>query len=318
MAEMKRIEFLGHHIRLETAQSNKIFSENSFECLHRTNKVSALPWLNPAFSQSSTSGAKNSQLQSNYVEGKAMRDCCSTFQTEGFKKGTMLLESKCKKAGKRMLDLELPADEYIDCEQEESLAGGIAPPEASGYPMKSIAEDVQKNDVELFHGISDGNLVFQDDNMTRAQFSGKTKCLADLNEPIKLEDEADPESNDFLGPVLDRRESPCQDLSGKRNSDFQARPKEAIQNIQTRGEPDTFSCVLPLDKNKSRRECISDNDGAGENFILSKHQMRSCFSYCSLFVFPCFAISYTMSVQFHSSFFITADDLTAVFPFSAK
>ncbi|KAF2312828.1 hypothetical protein GH714_040878 [Hevea brasiliensis] len=241
MEEMKRIKFYGHHLQLETPQSNQIFSEASFECFQRTHKVSALSWLNPACSQSSILVAENNQNHLNYVEGKILQDVFSTFQNEGSRKETALLESKCKKVGKRTLDLELPADEYIDSEQEESLAGETASPEVSCYPMKNIAEDVQKSVVEPFHGINDGNLVFQDYNVSQAPFSRKTKCLADLNEPIRLEEETNPESNVFLGPVADLREIPCRDLSAKRNSDVQSQPKEMVQNIQTRVDPEAFS-----------------------------------------------------------------------------
>ncbi|KAJ9163567.1 hypothetical protein P3X46_023218 [Hevea brasiliensis] len=271
MEEMKRIKFYGHHLQLETPQSNQIFSEASFECFQRTHKVSALSWLNPACSQSSILVAENNQNHLNYVEGKILQDGFSTFQNEGSRKETALLESKCKKVGKRTLDLELPADEYIDSEQEESLAGETASPEVSCYPMKNIAEDVQKSVVEPFHGINDGNLVFQDYNVSQAPFSRKTKCLADLNEPIKLEEETNPESNVFLGPVADLREIPCQDLSAKRNSDVQSQPKETVQNIQTRVDPEAFSSVLHLDKDESRQECLSDNDEA----VQSSGEMNS-------------------------------------------
>ncbi|KAJ9140510.1 hypothetical protein P3X46_031151 [Hevea brasiliensis] len=251
MAEMKRVELHGRHLRLETPQSNQIFSENSFECFQRTHKASSLPWLNPAFIQSSISGTENSQLHLNYIEGKIIQDGCSTFQTEGSRKETGLLESKCKKVGKRILDLELPADEYIDSEEEESLASETAPPEVSGYPMKSMVEDVQKSYVELFRGISDGNLVFQDDSMAQAPFSRKTKCLADLNEPIKLEEEVDPESNDFLGPVLDH------------SSDMNSFPERiCTETLSTSSEDDEIeqaheistSYLLNLNSGKLHRE----------------------------------------------------------------
>ncbi|KAF2316079.1 hypothetical protein GH714_040874 [Hevea brasiliensis] len=196
--------------------------------------------------------------------------CFSTFQNEGSRKETALLESKCKKVGKRTLDLELPADEYIDSEQEESLAGETASPEVSCYPMKNIAEDVQKSVVEPFHGINDGNLVFQDYNVSQAPFSRKTKCLADLNEPIKLEEETNPESNVFLGPVADLREIPCR-ICLQKEIQTPISTKGDVQNIQTRVDPEAFSSVLHLDKDESRQECLSDNAEA----VQSSGEMNS-------------------------------------------
>ncbi|KAF2311256.1 hypothetical protein GH714_021213 [Hevea brasiliensis] len=117
--------------------------------------------------------------------------------------------------------------------------------------MKSMVEDVQKSYVELFRGISDGNLVFQDDSMAQAPFSRKTKCLADLNEPIKLEEEVDPESNDFLGPVLDH------------SSDMNSFPERiCTETLSTSSEDDEIeqaheistSYLLNLNSGKLHRE----------------------------------------------------------------
>ncbi|KDP31303.1 hypothetical protein JCGZ_11679 [Jatropha curcas] len=266
MDEVKRIRFHGHQLQVDTAQSNQIFCGPSFEYFQKKT-VSAIPWLNPTSTQFSVVGAENhSHLK--YVEGKLKEVGCITVQTEGYGKESELLESKCKKFGNKILDLELPADEYIDSEQEESLAGETVPPDVPGYHMKSIADDVQKSEVEPSRGIDDGNLVFQDGDTRPASFSRKTNCLADLNEPIKLEEETNLESNVFLGPVPCDRENTCQDLSGKRNSDLRVQLKQTIQGTQTREDPEipeAFSNVLDLEKSKSMPECLSDNDEAGQS-----------------------------------------------------
>lgn len=311
MEEMKRIKFHGHHLQLETPHTN----QTSLECFHRTHEVSALPWLNPAFSLSSISGAENQQNHLKYVEEKIIQDVFSTFKTEGSRKETLSIESKRKKFGKRILDLELPADEYIDTEQEESLGGGTAPSEVSVYPMKAIAKDLQKI-VESLHGVNDGNLVFQGYNMSQASSSRGTKCLADLNEPIKLEEETDPESNVFLGPVPDLRLVPGQDLSAKRNSDFEAQPKELIQNTQTGADPDSFSSMLHLDRDEGQQECRSDNDEAGENFIRRLHQIRSFFSYSFWFTILRYTIQCPIFILFFRLLLMTY--MTGVFPFSER
>ncbi|XP_002514707.2 uncharacterized protein LOC8284482 [Ricinus communis] len=277
MDEMRRVKFYGHHLQVETLQSSQTCPGNSFDYSQKMCKVSAPPLLNPAFSPSSISRAENNQPPLNYLEGKITSAGCSTVRTEVCREESELLKSKFKKVGKKILDLELPAYEYIDSEQEESLAWEAAPLEGPSYLAKSIVDDVQKHGVELSHKIADGNVVFQDDDTTRASFSMRTKLLADLNEPIKLEEETDPESNDFLSPVSDPREIPCHDLSGEKFSDFQFQPKETIQISQTVGDPEPFSNVLHLEKNETRRECLSGNDETGKSSSgLSSFPQRTC------------------------------------------
>lgn len=279
MDEVKRSGLYRHHPWLENLQSNPVLSQNSFEYSQKTSQVSTLPWLNPACSQSTISGVEYNVLHLSYDEGKVAQAGRVCALTECYIKESELLESKCKKVGKKILDLELPADEYIDVEEEESLAGDKIPqvPEKPSYPLKIISEDMPRSDVEPTIGISDLNLVFQEDNMAAHVLSRKTKELADLNEPIRLEEEIDTNSNDFPGPISHNREIPSQDLSGKTNSDLQVQPKEIVQNIQIKGDPEACTNTLHLDKNESQQQWLSENDEAGENSVVRFYKIESFF-----------------------------------------
>ncbi|XP_065877929.1 uncharacterized protein [Euphorbia lathyris] len=231
MVEVKRSEFGGQHLQLENSTSNQILSETSFEYKKKTCIVSAVPWLNPTHGQSFVPSAEN-----NYVQGNMVLAGSSSVQTEGHRKESELVESNCIKVGKKILDLELPAYEYIDSEPEESLAEETNP-----------SENLQKIDVEPCRAIDD------------ASFSLRTKCFADLNEPIKPEEEVDSEYNGFLHPVPGYVEIEHQDLPGKGNSQLQFQT-QVIRNTNTTEDPQSSPDVMQLDKDDGQQEFLYDND----------------------------------------------------------
>ncbi|XP_050221069.1 uncharacterized protein LOC126671344 [Mercurialis annua] len=269
MDEMKKIKSSGIHLQPESSQSNHIFPGTSFERFQQMCKASTLPWLNPARDQSFISHAENNQSHLRFIEGKLIQAGCNTVKTEHCVEASEL-ESKFKKVGQKILDLELPAYEYIDCEQEESLASETVPAERPSFPAKSIIEDKRKNGTELSHGIDDCTVIVQNGSVTQPSLSTRTICLADLNEPVALEEEMDPESINFPSPVWNQRLIPCRNLPGE---DLQIQPKETM----TREDPEALSNVLHLEKNDNRWECLSDNDEAEQSSSnLNAVPQRTC------------------------------------------
>ncbi|WCJ35892.1 hypothetical protein M5689_017119 [Euphorbia peplus] len=239
MVEMKRIEFGGQHAQLGNSTFDRTFSETSFEYKEKSCIVYDVPWLNPTNGRSLVPIAENKQSGVAYVQGNMMVAGSSIGQTKGNRKDSELLDLNCVKVGKKILDLELPAYEYIDSEsEEESLAEEMNPPEILSYPVKSFVENLQKNDVEPCDAIED------------ASFSLRTKFFADLNESIKLEEETECEYNDFLHP---------KDLHGEPNSQPQFQ-EQIIRNTETREDPLSSPRNIQLEKNEDQQECLYDND----------------------------------------------------------
>lgn len=183
MDEMKKNELLKHHLQQGTLQSNPFSPQDLCDDVQRTSHVFSLPGVNPALNQSSISTAKNDPSLSHFDDGKFVQSGSDPAQTKFSLKGCELESSK--KFGKLVLDLELPPTEYIDSEDEESLQ---KVPEVTDHPMNRISEAVHKSDWQPDHGSGGFNSVFQEDNLNPGSLSSKRKFLADLNEPIKLEE----------------------------------------------------------------------------------------------------------------------------------
>ncbi|XP_031249905.1 uncharacterized protein LOC116107754 isoform X1 [Pistacia vera] len=290
MDEMKT-KLLKHHLQLETLLSNPLLSQNSCDYAQKTCHVYSLPQMNPACDRSSVLTAENNLPLSCFKEGNSMCAGPEPAQTKFSLKGCEL-ESKCKKFGKKILDLELPPYEYIDSEEEECL------PKATmvlDYPPKSNQQP--------YHGIGSFNSAFQGDNLTPSSISVKKICLADLNEPIKPEEEVDSTSmyvadlneptkheeeaaprfkfladlNEPIKPAEDaasvssdfpssagNKEFPCLDLSQKSNSGLQVFSTELMQITKKGSDLETCSEGLHLETNKKEKWPSSDNE-AGQS-----------------------------------------------------
>lgn len=267
MDEMRRNELYKHELRLETSKSNSVLSHVSTEYAQKTCHAPSLPWVNPACGGLCISGAKNVQLPLSSFQGKSTQACPDPAQTEGCLKDLELLESKCKKIGKKVLDLQLPAYVYVDSEEEESLEDGKVPkvPNLSTYTSKGFTQAVYNSDIKPFCGSNELNDVFHEEAST--SLLKKSTALADLNEPIKFEEEA-VSMSDLVGPTSCRK-IPCLDVSQKTKSTFQISSEEIIQNTQTRWDFESRSDVLLSEKKERKREWPSFNDEAGNSTNLN-------------------------------------------------
>ena len=72
--------------------------------------------------------------------------------------------------------------------------------------------------------------IFTDGNFIPCSISLKTKVMADLNIPVKLEENIILEFSDFQDPIIGHRETSLQDPFRKSNSNFQVLSKEVISN----------------------------------------------------------------------------------------
>jgi hypothetical protein len=115
MNEIRRSELHKQNARLETSWSSSALSSKNREKIFYS---SNLPW---STSQSSFLFAESIQLPPAFAQEKTRQifpTRASTVTEESLKDYT-LPESTCRKVGKKILDLELPADEYIDSDEGE-------------------------------------------------------------------------------------------------------------------------------------------------------------------------------------------------------
>ncbi|KAA8540999.1 hypothetical protein F0562_024863 [Nyssa sinensis] len=251
MDEIRRRELYKNQRQLQTSQSNPFLSQNSSEYPKSAWHVPSLPWVNPAGSRPSILGSENCQAALTFNELKSMQTGFYPAQTEdGSKDG-------CRKSKKRMLDLELPADEYIDSEGEGFGEEKVS--EVPCCPPTRMSEALPKSDFPCSGAF---NSILQGGSSSSDLFSRKTNDLADLNEPAQLEDAEIPNSvTNILGSDTYHREIPRwdYDLSEKSTSGFQVSPKEIAPSIHTRRDVEAFSKFIHLAKD-TQRELLLHND----------------------------------------------------------
>ncbi|XP_027345028.1 uncharacterized protein LOC113857395 [Abrus precatorius] len=143
-------------------------------------------------------------------------------------KDVEILESRPSKVRRKMFDLHLPADEYVDTEENEKRSDEKINGTTKFLPDR-ICKHEKGGDVKLFCG--NGGKTDSQENISRSEQPLKSRNgLADLNEPVHGGD-----TNDVaLVSPLDH--NPCQratewsDLSGKQKSKFFGLTKEDLLN----------------------------------------------------------------------------------------
>ncbi|XP_028084464.1 uncharacterized protein LOC114285612 isoform X1 [Camellia sinensis] len=183
MDEIKRRELSTHNNRLQTSHSSSFLFKISSEAAQRTWQTASLPWVNPAANRLPVLSSENFLSTSSFPVRRNVQAGPNTAQTEHSLKDCKLLQSNCEKPRKKMLDLELPAEEYIDSEEENEFGEGKVSevPAVPFYPPKRMIEVSEKSHLKLFHCGDQGGFSSLD------SLSRRTNDLADLNEPIRLE-----------------------------------------------------------------------------------------------------------------------------------
>ncbi|XP_057459787.1 uncharacterized protein LOC130750291 [Actinidia eriantha] len=146
MDEIKKGELSKQNFQLQTSHSNSFLPKISSESAQTMCPIPSLPWVNPAGSRLFIPSTENIRSTSSFFACKTTRASPDTAQTEDNLKDIKLSHSKCGKPKRKMLDLELPADEYIDLEEEnqfeeEEVSKG---PEMPCYPTKRTPEVSQR------------------------------------------------------------------------------------------------------------------------------------------------------------------------------
>ncbi|XVF11857.1 hypothetical protein REPUB_Repub08aG0063300 [Reevesia pubescens] len=265
MDEMKNNDLYIHHCSVETLHPNRVLSPKSSDYSQIPHHTSTS--INLVHYQSPISEAKGSIVPSHSHDGNRGQAGNDPICIESTSKASECMESYCIRFGKKILDLELPADEYFDSEEEGFPEVKMAP-EVTDIPtnaLKKIPEVRDMEDKELSFGGSGCNSVFPEGNFIHTSVSSKKKVMADLNIPVKLEEDTIPEFCDFQDPVIGHRETSLQDSFGKSNSNSQVLSEEVIPNSQIIRDPEAHLEIVLLDERKMQRVHKPCNGKAGHN-----------------------------------------------------
>ncbi|XP_047150014.1 uncharacterized protein LOC124822090 isoform X1 [Vigna umbellata] len=179
-----------------------------------------------------------------------------------------ILGFRPSKVRRKMFDLHLPADEYIDTEENEQ-PGDEKITGTTKYLSDRNYKTEKGGDMNIFYG--NGG---QEDNTLRPERSLRSiNGLADLNEPIQREEPNDvayvsPENhNPCQGPTE------CSDLSAKQKSRFFGLSKEDLLNSR-RGTDSWAQNNGYLDNNRNGKMWISSvESGQAKSNLKPFHQV---------------------------------------------
>ncbi|MCE3216166.1 hypothetical protein HAX54_005186 [Datura stramonium] len=226
MYEIKRTELHKPWTSMEPSSSSSVLGshllpKDAWKC-HTT----SFPLENSTYARPSMSGTEivNSRFSSSKVND--VQSGQVQMQNGFSSKIRDALEARPSKLRKKMFDLQLPADEYIDTDEVEQLRAE----KGSFYPCsRANGNDKVSQDscIKLFPGAgteSDKKYASASHSCLRSSVR-----LADLNEPAQLE-EAIPLPVDFLGYGNSDKETRSLNASAKSNPAFVALPRETTWN----------------------------------------------------------------------------------------
>ncbi|KAJ0095587.1 hypothetical protein Patl1_16743 [Pistacia atlantica] len=269
MDEVKRKEQHKHRIPVETSYSpshltSQITSEDA-----RKWHIPSFPLANSVVARPSISGVEDIHSPLSSMKGSCTQAVPLPFQNGGSSKDVELLESRPTKVRRKMIDLQLPADEYIDTEdgeqfRDETISG------SSSYLPNGNHKITSNSGVKLFAG--DGEKSGCQQNASRSDsYLRSTNSLADLNEPIPVEETNTSAYFDLLSHASCNGEIKGHELSTKTMPQLQGLPKDFSLNshhVSNNGTPNNryieiengrswFSNVIETGPTKSNLMSVS-------------------------------------------------------------
>ncbi|XP_014522229.1 uncharacterized protein LOC106778758 [Vigna radiata var. radiata] len=236
MDEIKRIELHKHTIRLETSSSSSslYYSQNLHWFTSQSSILKAEGIQLPLASMQEMSR----QLHPTPVPAPAPAAVIESS------KDTTLSVSAYRKVGKKILDLQLPADEYIDSEGEScENERAIKELALSTYTLNGISKAVYNTVEKPF----------------RTNFNG----FSDLNLPFKLEEETGVKSDDF-GASIHHKNYTFHDMPRRIRPGSHSFTNDVIQNLERK--QDLQACLDPPIQNKGTKHGrLPLGTGSGQN-----------------------------------------------------
>lgn len=208
------------------------------------------PMANSSSAKFSISGVEEGHSSLISVKGNSQKRCFFPPPSESTTKDRQVLEPRPIKFRRKMLDLHLPADEYIDSEDGEQFHDGNVPDRLSHNLNKDQKIDLER-DVKLYADDGEKTGCLQNGRKSGARLEKNISCLTDLNEPIQLVETNTSTYVDPLGSASCHRETQCPNPSSG--------PKSGPVNLQResslhtdKGSDNVTGNNLNLDKSTSR------------------------------------------------------------------
>lgn len=289
MDDINRKELHRNRMHVETSlSSSPLASQITSEDARKWHNH-GFPMVNSICARPSTSGVEGIHSPLSSMKGNSMQTGPYPSQNGCSSKDVEVLESRPTKVRRKMFDLQLPADEYIDTEEGEQSSGNKLSAISCSYANRGC-KIAPESGVKFF--LDDGGKTgCKGDAMKSNACLGSLNCLADLNEPIQLEEvnEINASSYDFCnGKIQDAARSV------KPNTQLLGFPKEISLNSYG-GESGTQN-NLHIQKNGIGSGWFSHVLEAGIFFVILHKNSLDWFNLISAFFVPC---SVYMCIFFH-------------------
>ncbi|GMJ09554.1 hypothetical protein like AT1G13940 [Hibiscus trionum] len=252
MDEIKKKDLQKNQIPIEPSLSSSLLaSQITTEEAIKWN-IPSFPLAKSLYGRPPIYGIEDTHSPHSSVNGSSIQ---TSPISGGNTKDVDVQECKPTKVRRKMLDLELPADEYIDTEEAEPFRDDAASG-TSSYLLNGNGEIRPASGGKLFHaGKTD---CLEDASRPNSCSRGKN-CLADLNEPAQVEETDGSAYSHFLG----------HELSVKPKQELHCLPKGISMNLLRESENKSISNVH-VEKNGTMRQFFADVLEAGHSESNSK------------------------------------------------
>ncbi|KAL2546706.1 Plant protein of unknown function [Forsythia ovata] len=226
MEEIKRKELHKHRASIEPSSSSNLHGSQMPSKDARNWHVPGIPLLNSGYGRTSMSGFEIVNSPLSCTKGNDTQAGPFQFQDGCTSKDSDALDSRPSKVRKKLFDLELPADEYIHREEGEQL-----PDHKVSGMLSYVSNGDQKIETRssMKFSLGDGGTTdfHRDVSASGSRLRG-SGGLADLNEPIQIEEVTAPSSVGFVGHTSSRGETKGINQFGKGNARVLGVPGETM------------------------------------------------------------------------------------------
>ncbi|XP_038886625.1 uncharacterized protein LOC120076785 isoform X2 [Benincasa hispida] len=266
MDKIKSTELSRNRLHVDSLlSSSALTSQVTSEDASRRN-LPCFPKANSSTARFSISGVEEGHSSLNSIKGNSQMPYFFPPQSESTVKDLQVLESRPTKFRRKMLDLQLPADEYIDSEDGEQFHDGNVADTLSHNHITDQKIDLER-DVKLYADDIEQTGCLQNARKLGACLEKNTSCLTDLNEPIQLVETNASTYVDPLSSASCHGETQCPyPSSGPKSCPINLQRKDSLNTDN--GSDNMTGNNLNFDKNTSR-------GGILPHFLESGHSYNS-------------------------------------------
>ncbi|KAF9677115.1 hypothetical protein SADUNF_Sadunf08G0074200 [Salix dunnii] len=239
MDEIKTKELLKNRLPVETSfLSSPLPSQITSEDACKWN-IPSFPLAKSICARPSTSGIEDIHSPLSSMKGSSAQASPLPSQNSGASKDMEILESRPSKVRRKMFDLQLPADEYLDTEggeqlQDENVSG------VSSYVSNRNPKIASQNERNLFLG-NGGKNNCQGDALRSESRLRSPVNVGDLNKPIEVEEANASAYVDLLGCTSSQVVSQRHELASKPKQELRSFRKEISSNFNYRSDNGTLN-----------------------------------------------------------------------------